>query len=453
MQKVQKTLQKYYLQDIIHYCNYFIHPDDSVIEVGCGNGYMIHKIAGKQKTGIDSNISKIETAKKEYPNISFHCMDSENIELKQTFDVIILANLIGNLKDIENTFRGIHKICHPQTRIIITYYNHLWEPFAKFLEFLRLKTPTTYQNWLSLRDIHNLLSLSGFDTYRSSRRMIFPFYIPFVSTLLNTYIAKLPIINSFAINYFSFARPIQTKDKNDLSVSIIIPARNESGNIENAIKRIPNFTPDMEIIFIEGNSTDDTWKKIQEIQKKYNSKTIKIAQQTGKGKANAVWKGFEIATKDILMILDADLTVQPEELPKFYSAIHLGYGEFIFGNRLTYPMEKQAMRFLNKLGNKFFSSAFSWILEQPIKDTLCGTKVIRRTDYYRLVKNKKYFGNFDPFGDFDLIFGAHKLNLKMIEIPIHYKERTYGETNISRFRHGFLLLNMCLFALKKVKFY
>jgi glycosyltransferase involved in cell wall biosynthesis len=233
----------------------------------------------------------------------------------------------------------------------------------------------------------------------------------------------------------------------------VVPARNESGNIEDAILRLPNMGASTELIFIEGNSTDDTWDKIQEMASKYaDTRDIKIDRQSGKGKYDAVKKGYEIATGDILMILDADLTVPPEDLPKFYTAIASGKGEFINGSRLVYPMEDKAMRFLNMLGNKFFSYAFSWLLEQPIKDTLCGTKVMFREDYLKLKANRKYFGDFDPFGDFDLLFGAYKLNLKIIDLPIRYRERTYGDTNISRFTHGLVLLRMVLFAMNRIKF-
>ncbi|OQY02755.1 MAG: glycosyl transferase, partial [Bacteroidetes bacterium 4572_117] len=240
----------------------------------------------------------------------------------------------------------------------------------------------------------------------------------------------------------------------EFSTTVVIPARNESGNIENAILRMPDFGKHLEIIFIEGNSTDDTWETIQAIQKKYDGKyDIKIGRQDGKGKGDAVRKGYDMATGDILMILDADLTVPPEELPKFYKALVSGKGEFINGSRLVYPMDKNAMRPLNIMGNKFFSMAFSWILEQAIKDTLCGTKVMFRKDYERLAQNRAFFGDFDPFGDFDLIFGAYKLNLKIIDLPITYRERTYGDTNISRFRHGFILLRMMFFAIGKIKFW
>jgi len=453
----KKKLNKYYWNEITNYCEYFSHPDISVLEIGCGTGELLNGIKAKHKTGIDFSPSMIKIARGQFPSIDFKVMAAEEISLDQKFDLIILSNLIGYLEDVQEVFKQLHKICHERTKIIVTYYNYLWEPILNFGEKIGFKTSSPKQNWLTLTDINNLLYIAGFDVYRNTRRMIFPIYIPFLSGLLNKYIAKLPIFSFFSINHYTFAKPLPRANENDwkekYSVSIVVPARNESGNIENAILRTSKFGKDIELIFVEGNSTDDTWQKIQEIQKKYSSThNIKIAQQKGKGKADAVRVGFDLASNDILMILDADLTVPPEDLPKFYEAIASGKGDFINGSRLVYQMEKEAMRFLNLLGNKFFSFAFTWLLEQKFKDTLCGTKVIFKNDYHHLVSNRSFFGEFDPFGDYDLIFGAHKLNLKIIEIPIRYRERTYGSTNISRFKHGMILLRMCSFAARKIKF-
>jgi SAM-dependent methyltransferase len=450
-------LNGYYWRDITFFCNYFSHDEISVIEIGCGTGELIGKLKGKRKVGIDFSPSMIEIGKKQYPEVEFHCMNAEDIQLTEKFDLIILSNLVGHLDDVEKVLLGLKKLCHPGTKIIVSYYNYLWEPLLKLAETLGLKSAPYRQNWLTLRDINNLLYISGFDVYRNVRRMLLPVYIPLLSEFFNGFLAKMPFFRYFCINQFAFAKPIPEITTVDAdkkySVSVVIPARNESGNIENAITRLPKFGKHVEIIFIEGNSTDDTWDKIQEIQKKYAATyDIKIDRQKGKGKGDAVRLGFDIATSDILMILDADLTVPPEDLPKFYQAISSGKGDFVNGSRLVYPMEKEAMRFLNLLGNKFFSLAFTWLLEQPFKDTLCGTKVIFKKDYQRLIENRKFFGDFDPFGDFDLIFGAHKLNLKIVEIPIRYRDRTYGSTNISRFKHGFLLLRMCAFAARKIKF-
>ncbi len=455
----KRGISAYYWNEISTYCNYFSHEDSSVLEIGCGNGDLLAKIAGSKKVGIDFSEEYINWAKEKQSgkNIDFHVMDANNITFTEKFDLIIISNLIGFVDDIENVFEQVKKVCHPNTKVIVQYYNSLWEPLISFAELCGLKKKTPLQNWLNSRDINNLLYVSGFDVYRNTKRLIFPFYIPILSIIFNRYLAKFPIFRFFSLNLYSFAKPLPESNeaayKEKYSTTVVIPARNESGNIENAILRLPKFGKHVEIIFIEGNSTDDTWTKIQEIQKKYaGTHDIKIGQQKGKGKADAVREGYKIATGDILMILDADLTVPPEDIPKFYDAIASGKGDFINGTRLVYPMDKEAMRFLNYLGNHFFSWAFTWLLEQRFKDTLCGTKVMFRTDYIKLTKNRKYFGEFDPFGDFDLLFGAHKLNLKIVEVPIRYRERTYGETNISRFKHGVILLRMCAFASRKCKF-
>lgn len=445
---------RYYWNYLTRYCDYFIHESNSVLEIGCGTGELISQVKGSKKTGIDFSEQMIEKARLQFPGTDFRCMDAHTMELNETYDVIILSNLVGWLDDVQKCLQQVRKHCHPRTRIILTYYNFLWEPVIKFAEFIGIKKKSPEQNWLSQKDLHNLLYHADLEVYRRKRNMLLPVYIPVLSWLLNKYIGHLPFFNLLTLNQHIFARPVNNELQKEYTVSVVIPARNESGNIENAVLRLPEFGAGLEIIYVEGNSTDDTWEKIKEVQQKYASKkNIVIARQEGKGKADAVRKGYSIATGEILMILDADLTVPPETLPKFYEAIATGKGEFINGSRLVYPLGENSMRFLNMLGNKFFSLAFTWLLEQPIKDTLCGTKVIFKDDYNRLVSNRKFFGDFDPFGDFDLLFGAYKLNLKIIDLPIRYQERTYGDTNISRFRHGFILLKMWLYAAGKIKFW
>jgi SAM-dependent methyltransferase len=455
--KIRKT-HSYYWKDISSQFDYFIQEDSRVIEIGCGTGELLAEVRGAYKMGIDYSPAMIAQAKENGIDAHFEVMDAEDVSsINQKFDVIILSNLTGYLDDVQYVFNELHKISHPKTRIIVNYYNFVWEPILKFAERIGLKQKTPKQNWLSTMDINNLLFLAGFDVYRNTPRTLIPFNIPIISWFFNKYMAKMPIIKHLCLNQFTFARPqpvlTEAEYSQKYTTTVVIPARNESGNIENAILRLPKFGKDIEIIFVEGNSTDDTWQKIQEIKAKYgHSHNIKITQQDGKGKGDAVRKGYNIATGDILMILDADLTMPPEDLPKFYDAIASGKGEFINGCRLVYAMDDKAMRFLNLLGNKFFSIAFTWLLSQSFKDTLCGTKVMFRKDYEKLKVNRKFFGEFDPFGDFDLLFGAYKLNLKMVDLPIRYKERTYGDTNISRFKHGLILLRMCAFAARKVKF-
>ena len=448
---------KYYYNDISKYFNFYLNENNSILEIGCGNGSMLSRLKGNNKVGIDFSEEMINEAKKLFPDLEFHVQDAENINLNKKFDVIILSGVIGYIDNLTEVFDSLKDVCFPHTRILISYYNFLWEPFLKFTELIKLKKKSPKQSWLTKKDIENILYLSGYESFRATNRFLVPINIPIISYIFNRYIARLPFFNSMCVNKFINARPIfhqKEGKRHEFSTSIVIPARNESGNIEDAIKRLPKFGKHVEIIYVEGNSTDDTWETIQKVQEKYkDTHDIKITQQEGKGKGDAVRKGYAMATGDILMILDADLTVPPEDIPKFYEALASGKGEFINGSRLIYPMEKEAMRSLNTIGNKFFSWIFSWLLEQPIKDTLCGTKVMFRNDYIRLQANRKFFGEFDPFGDYDLLFGAYKLNLKIIDFPIRYRERTYGDTNISRFRHGLLLLRMCWYAAGKIKFW
>ena len=452
-----KKRNSYYWGDLETFCAFLIPTSGSVLEIGCGTGDLLASLEAQRKVGIDYSAKMIDIARGKYPGIDFRVMEAETLTFNEPFDYIILSNLIGYLGDIQQVFAELKKVCHQHTKIVVTYYNFLWQPLLNIAETFNMRMKQPEQNWLSRADINNLLYLAGFDAFKGGERLQFPVYIPLLSTLINKYLAKLPLFRKLCITNYTIAKPspLQAEEqyKNKYSVSVIIPARNESGNIENAVQRMPLMGTHTEIIFIEGNSSDDTWRRIKEVYEKYkDTYDIKIAQQDGKGKGDAVRKGFDMASGDILMILDADLTVPPEDLPKFHYAIASGKGEFINGSRLVYNMDKKAMRFLNLLGNKFFSLMFTWLLDQRFKDTLCGTKVMFKRDYEQLKVGRKFFGEFDPFGDFDLIFGASKLNLKIVEIPIRYKERTYGSTNISRFKHGLILLRMCLFAAKKIKF-
>ena len=443
---------QYYYDDQRRYYRFLVPEGLSVLELGCGTGDLLAGLNPGRGLGVDFSPEMILRAQESHPGLEFREADIEKLESwGETFDVVILGDVVGHLQDIEETLRSIRAFCRPETRVIVSYYNFLWEPVLKLGERLGLKMPQQHQNWLSSEDIGNLLTLSGYQVVKTETRLLMPKRIPWISDFLNRYLGTLPGIRRLSLSRYIVARPVGLKAKKTFSVSILIPARNEKGNIESAVKRIPLFGDHQEILFVEGHSTDGTLEEIRRVAQVYPDKDIKWMVQDGQGKGDAVRKGFASAQGEILMILDADLTVPPEDLPKFYQALVDDLGEFINGSRLVYPMEKQAMRFLNVLGNKFFSMMFTWILNQRFKDTLCGTKVLFKKDYEKIQANRAYFGEFDPFGDFDLIFGAVKQNLKVIEVPIRYRERRYGSTNIDRFRHGWLLLKMTLFAYRKIK--
>lgn len=374
-----------------------------------------------------------------------------DIEKKQ-YGYILLINSINFVSDVQEYINHLKKFCHPKTRIIVISFNFLWKPILDLARFLGLREKEIREpNWLSQQDILNLFTLEGFNQVRSGRRFLFPFPLGFVSGFINKFICQLPLINSLCLTTYQIFHP-QPISKN-YSVSLVIPARNEEGNIKGILKKVPKLGKKMEVIFVEGHSHDQTYQVIKEEIRQNKSKVRAfLIKQRGTGKADAVRLGFKKAKNEILIILDADLSTSPKDLTKFYRALKEGHGEFINGSRLVYPMEKQAMRTFNYLGNKIFSALFSFLLGQKIKDTLCGTKALFRSDYLKIAQNRKIFGYFDPFGDFDLLFGATKMNLKIIEIPVRYRERVYGVSNISRLTHGWLLLKMTIMGTKLLKF-
>jgi SAM-dependent methyltransferase len=445
----------YYSANLQRVVAHLVTPGSRVLEVGCGLGDLLAVVAPSNSIGIDVSSRMIAHGKQRHPQLDLRVLDVEHDALPEgLFDVIILSDVLGLLDDIQSTLERLRPLLAPQGRLLVTYYNFLWEPALKLAEQLGLKTDWPDQNWLSMSDLEGLLHLAGYEVFRRGTDVLMPTHVPLVATLANQIGAKLPLMRELSLVDYFVARPVTEQMPQQLpSVSVICPCRNEKGNIRAAVERTPMMGSATELIFVDGNSTDGTVDEIQAIMREYQGplQLRFIPQGDGRGKGDAVRKGFAIAKNDILMILDSDLTVPPEDLPKFYRALVLDKGDFINGVRLVYPMEGQAMRFLNLLGNKFFSLALSWVLEQPIKDSLCGTKVLRRRDYETIAANRGFFGEFDPFGDFDLLFGAARLNMKIIDLPVRYRARTYGDTKISRFSHGWLLLKMTAFGFKKLR--
>lgn len=448
-----QTRRRYYYNQLSGLFQFHIPPGARVLEVGCGTGDLLASLRPSHGVGIDSSEAVLSHAAKKHPSLKFVNALPETFDIQDEYDYVILCNAIGEFVDVQKVLERIRRVCTTDTRVVIAYYNAAWEPALQLASRLGWRRRVGEQNWLSRWDLTNLLTLSGFEVIRQGTEVLFPMGVPVLSTLCNRFLARLPLLNQLGLITYMVARPAgPPPNAEKLSCTIVIPTRNERGNIASAVERTPAIGTHTELIFVDGNSTDGTADEISRVITEYPDKDIKLIHQgSGIGKADAVRKGFAAAQGDVLMILDGDLTVPPEDLPKFYEALVKGYGEYINGTRLVYPLEDQAMRFLNKLGNRFFSMAFTWLLEQPFRDTLCGTKVLRKIDYEKIAANRHYFGDFDPFGDFDLIFGAVKANLKIVEVPVRYRARTYGATNISRFRHGWLLLRMTLFAARKLK--
>jgi SAM-dependent methyltransferase len=445
-----------YREDDRKFMRFLIPPGKRVLELGCGRGVLLAALQPSYGVGVDFSAKAIARAKKMHPDLHFVLGDAEDpatlAGLKGSFDYIVIADTIGMFEDIDGTLSLVHHLCAPSTRIIISYYSHLWEPILKLAEALHLRSRQPKINYIATVDFLNLMDLADLEVISQEQRQLIPLRWFGLGPFVNRFIAPLPGIRKLCLRTYIVGRPVRQFPDRKFSVSILIPCRNEKGNIENAILRMPRFGTSQEILFVEGNSSDGTFEECERVRDAYKDRwDIKVLKQDGKGKGDAVRKGFAAATGDVLMILDADLTMPPEALPKYHAVIETGKAEFVNGTRLIYPMEQEAMRPLNLIANRCFAYLFSYLVNTRLTDTLCGTKVLLRKDYEVLARERGYFGNFDPFGDFDLIFGAAKQNLKIIETPIHYKARTFGETQISRFRDGWLLLKMVWFAYRKLK--
>ena len=439
-----------YRQILARYYQKLIPVNSKILEIGCGDGELLTHLKHCDITGVDLSPHQIYLAKLKNPNGIFEVQSGEFLQLDKTFDYIILSETINQASDVQRLFERLHSVSHSRTRLMLNFYNTAWRPLLGLATILGFKAQQPLSNWLSSDDVQNLLRLSGWELVKEQKRVLIPIKLLGIEHFVNRFIS--PLLPWFCLTTFQIARPQGVPKKSLPSISVVIPARNEAGNIEAAIRRMPKLGSHTEIIFIEGHSKDNTWEVIQRVAKEEaNNWDIVTLQQSKKGKGNAVREAFEVAKGDILIILDGDLTMPPEELTKFYDVLASGKAEFCNGVRLVYPMEKQAMRFLNLCANKFFGIVFTWALDQPIKDTLCGTKALFKQDYKRIAENRHYFGDFDPFGDFDLLFGADHLLLKIADIPIRYRDRMYGTTNISRWRHGALLLRMLLVAIRKLK--
>ncbi len=381
--------------------------------------------------------------------------DSERPPLREYIpDYILYLNTLDRIFDLENSFRSSRALADRHTRLVIIHRNWIWRPLFAAAARLGWGPDRERRAWLSRRDVVNMLHLAGFRIVKSYSDILIPVGIPIVSELINRWIARLPGIHRLGLVQVLVAR-IAEPDPRDYSVSIVIPCRNEKGNIAAAVERIPELGSRTEIIFVDDNSSDGTAEEVREWIPRRPDRDIKLEASDGQGKAQAVWTGFDRATGEVLIILDADLTVPPEELTKFYRALAAGRGEMINGSRLIYPIEGEAMRGLNIVGNRLFSGLLSYLLGQRIKDTLCGTKALFARDFRRLRERcLEKWGIEDRWGDFELLFGASRLNLEIVDVPVHYLERIFGATKMKKvFSHGWRMLRMSLKAMVRLKYY
>jgi SAM-dependent methyltransferase len=450
-----KSWGGYYHRRLRHVYRAMVPAGQRVLELGCGRGDLLAAVEPRLGVGVDFSEEMLAGAARRHPRLQFVLADVHSLAGLPAgpFDAIILSDLVNDLWDVQAVLERLAPLLVPGTRLIFNLYSRIWQLPLALAQRLRAADPVLPQNWLTVEDLLNFFRLTGLEPVRHWQECMLPLPLPLLAPLCNRFLVRIWPFRHLAFSNFVVARAVTAEPPREAPlVSVVIPARNEEGNIAQIFERTPEMGRGTELIFVEGHSKDGTLAAIQEEIARHPERRARLLRQPGTGKGDAVRHGFAAAAGDMLMILDADLSVPPEDLRRVYEALRRDKGELVNGVRLVYPMEAEAMRFINLLGNKFFSVAFSWLLGQPIKDTLCGTKALFRGDYARIAANRSYFGDFDPFGDFDLLFGAAKLNLRIVEIPIRYHQRTYGTTNIQRWKHGWLLLRMVLFAARRIKF-
>lgn len=444
---------RYYYRHIVRLLRFIIEPGSRVLDLRCMDGGLLKAVEPSYGVGVDITEEMLDVARKNYPEAKFIRSDPEALNLEDTFDYILFSNLFDTV-DVLAAFQRLRRLSKRHTRLVVYNYNHLWEPVLNWASRIGLRTPFVEPNWLSIEDLEGFLRLSGFEVLRTYRIILFPKWIPLVSEFLNRFVARLPLINRLCMVTMLVARVIpEPIDPAKLTVSVIVPCRNERDNIQPAVERTPNMGGHTEIIFSDDHSTDGTADEVRRMQRLYPELDIRLTFGPGVCKSENVWTGFRAARGDVLMILDGDLAVLPEELPYFLSALAEGRGEFINGSRLVYPMQMNAMKVTNWIGNKFFSGLFSMLLNQHVKDTLCGTKVLWRRDWERI--ERRLLGRWgvrDLWGDYELLFSASKLHLRIQDLPVHYQERIYGVTKMQRvFANGLRMLRMCWAAAVKLK--
>jgi len=450
---------RYYYDYLTRILRVRVPPGQRVLDLGCGSGHLLAALQPARGVGIDVSGPAVRAARERYGSEALRFLEGDIGDpalLAQAggpFDVILLVNVVTHLSDLQATLEALQAVSHAGTRLLIYSYSRVWQPLLRLAELLGLKYRQPPEAWLPPEEIAGMLALADFEVVLRDAHLVCPLRVPVLAELLNRCVGRLPPLHLFSLMFGLIARPAPARGARAAAptVSVVIPCRNEAGHIRPLVEALPRLPEGSEFLFVEGNSSDDTEATIRQAIAEHPERPLRLLKQTGKGKGDAVRLGFSEARGEVLLILDSDMGVAPGDVPKFVQALARGKGELVNGSRMVYPMEGRAMRFLNLLANKSFALLFSWLLGQQVRDTLCGTKALWRVDYERIAANRAYFGDFDPFGDFDLLFGAARLNLRIVDLAVRYHERRYGSTNISRFRHGWLLLQMSAFAARKLK--
>ena len=422
----------------------YIPEGSKVLQIGYGLGDALAALYPQKAMSIDEDEELIDISKRRFPSIQFIKAKPEEVIVKGKYDYVIIPNSVAHFYDIQTVLEKTLKVLSKNSKVVMTATNPRWEQIFYILEKLKLKRPEDSRNWLRLADLRNIFEISGYDVEESGYSILIPAHIPFFSNLVNNFIKGSGFLAQFCVEEYIVARKAKLRRKKNLSCTVLIPCYNEEENIKQAIATVPKMGTKTEILVVDDGSSDKTAQVVKRVMKK--NKNLKlISYKPNQGKGYAVKKGFDAVVTDTMMIQDADMTVPPEELPRFFNLIAEGKADFVNGTRMIYPMEEEAMRQLNLVGNLIFSWIFSWLLGQKVTDTLCGTKALFKRDY------KKIKMGGESWGDFDLLFGASENKLKIVDLPVHYKKRVAGKSKMKAFKHGLVLAKMCIVGLWRLK--
>jgi ubiquinone/menaquinone biosynthesis C-methylase UbiE len=429
-----KKKNYYYYDTIKEFVRRIIPPGNKVLEVGCGTGDILAHVKPGTGVGVDISPEMVSIAAKKHPEYRFVAGAIEDLDLGEKFDYIIVVDVMDHVQDVHDVFKALFKLCHPATKIILTTINPWWDPVLDLAEKVGAKMPEGPHNFIEKRNLETMAEAADLKISYSGYLLLFPKYIPVFSYLVNSIGTRLwPLYKMSFVQYMIIQPGPENHNDLGLGCSVVIPCHNEEDNVQEAIKRVPQMGVYTEIIVVNDGSTDRTAEKVRELLPQYPNLKL-IDYSPNKGKGHGVWSAFEAASQDVVMILDADMTTPPEELPRFFEPLNKGMCGFVNGTRMVYPMEGQAMRTLNLFGNKIFGLIMTFLIGQRISDNLCGTKALLKKDALTFQRG------LDRWGDFDLLFGAAYRGLKILEVPVHYKERKAGVSKMQTLRHGLHLL-------------
>tara|TARA_B110000977_G_scaffold125183_1_gene160299 strand:+ start:1495 stop:2904 length:1410 start_codon:yes stop_codon:yes gene_type:complete len=404
--------------------NYLINDSNYVKFFCCGNSSIVNKVNSKNIYINEINNTFINSLTKS------EIKKEDEINKNLNFDHIVIAD-IEHQKFITKNLIDLNEKIDNECRVIVLSKSIFWSTLINFYKKIKNIGPDK-NNFLPYSNLRKIFLNTNFEIVKNEKIIFFPFQFSLLTKFINQ-IFRFPVLNFFCMINLTVLKKVQKKNyqAEGKKISFIIPCKNEGGNIKFFYEKIINSTINAEFLFGNDNSSDNTLDEIKKLQQAIPNKEIKIYDGPGVCKSENVYKGINLASGEIILIYDADLTVSFDDLVNSINLLLKTDADFINCTRMIMPQQKNAMKFLNFYGNLFFAFLFSILFKQKITDTLCGTKIFFKKDWEQIKKYNNTWGAKDLWGDFDLLLGAYKNNLKIVENPISYTDRKEDETKMT----------------------